>query len=271
MSIALINGTAIERHGPADAPPVFLIHGLGLNRECWQWTVPALLDAGFHVITYDLYGHGQSRAPAGTPSLVMFSQQLTEILDALDIQQAAITGFSLGGMIARRFAQDHPDRTSAVAILNSPHKRTPEAQRKILDRVTQARSEGPAATVEAALERWFTAPYRAANPEIMDLVCGWVLANDKAVYHRIYRVLADGIDEIVAPTPPISCPALVLTGDEDFGNGPEMSAAIAAEIDGARLHVLNGLRHMALAEDPEAVNEPLIGVLREALAMRMPA
>ena len=271
MSIALINGTAVERHGPADAAALFLIHGLGLNRECWQWTLPALQDAGFQVISYDLYGHGQSDAPPATPSLSLFSQQLLGLLDRLDIPRAAIIGFSLGGMIARRFAQDHPERTAALAILHSPHQRTPEAQQKILERVVQARSEGPAATVEAALERWFTASYRAANPHVMALVRNWVLANDKSIYHRIYQVLADGTDEITAPTPPISCPALVLTGDEDFGNGPYMSAAIAAEIAGARLHILKGLRHMALAEDPEAVNEPLVSFLREALILRTPA
>jgi len=271
MNIAMINGTALERYGPADAHPVFLVHGLGLNRECWQWTVPALLEAGFQVISYDLYGHGQSDAPPATPSLGLFSQQLLALLDQLDIARAAIVGFSLGGMIARRFAQDHPDRTAALAILHSPHKRTPEAQQKILNRVVQARSEGPAATVEAALERWFTAPYRSANPDVMDLVRSWVLANDKAIYHRIYKVLADGTHEITAPNPPISCPALVLTGDEDFGNGPEMSAAIAGEIDGAQLHVLKGLRHMALAEDPEAVNEPLARFLEGALIVRTSA
>ena len=105
----------------------------------------------------------------------------------------------------------------------------------------------------------------------MELVRSWVMANDKSVYHQIYKVLADGTDEITAPKPPISCPALVLTADEDFGNGPEMSAAIAAEIDGARLKVLKGLRHMALAEDPQTVNEPLVSFLREALTVQVPA
>ena len=56
------DGTAMQRHGPRGAPTVILIHGLGLNREVWQWTLPALSD-GYDVITYDLLGHGQSSAP----------------------------------------------------------------------------------------------------------------------------------------------------------------------------------------------------------------
>jgi pimeloyl-ACP methyl ester carboxylesterase len=250
------DGTHFELTGPEDGPVVVMIHGLGLNRNCWQWTTPALSDR-FRVLTYDLFGHGQSAPPPEPPSLSMYSRQLESLLGHCDLRSPTITGFSLGGMIARRFAQDAPHRVSALVILHSPHKRTDVAQDAILKRVEQARLEGPKATVEAALDRWFTEAYRRSNPHMMDTVRGWVLANDKAIYHAIYRVLADGIDEIVAPNPPISCPTLVITGDEDFGNGPEMTHAIAAEIAGARAVILPGLRHMALAEDPDAVNKPL--------------
>jgi pimeloyl-ACP methyl ester carboxylesterase len=168
-------------------------------------------------------------------------------------------------MIARRFAQDHPGRASALAILHSPHRRTPEAQAAVEARVAQATAEGPASTAGAALERWFTDPFRAANPAMMETVRGWILGNDPAVYPGFYRILADGIDEIVAPAPPLRLPALVLTGDEDYGNGPEMTAAIAAEIAGSETVILPGLRHMALAEAPEAVNVPVCRFLDRVL------
>lgn len=247
------DGTHFELNGPADAPVVVLIHGLGLNKECWQWTSPALTDA-YRVLSYDLYGHGHSVAPPQTPCLALFSSQLAGLLDHCGIDSATLAGFSLGGMIARRFAQDCPQKTRAMVILHSPHKRSDAAQAAILERVDQARELGPQSTVEAALERWFTDPFRLANPKMMALVRAWVIANQKPIYHNIYRVLAEGVDEIVAPDPPITCPTLVITGDEDYGNGPEMTRAIAAEIPGARALVLSGLRHMALAESPQVVN-----------------
>ncbi|SFE99438.1 3-oxoadipate enol-lactonase [Sulfitobacter brevis] len=250
------DGTEFDITGPKGAPVVVLIHGLGLNKECWQWTTPALTDS-FRVLSYDLFGHGMSKAPPRMPDLSLFSQQLADLLDHCDIARATIVGFSLGGMIARRFAQDAPQKTRALGILHSPHKRSDAAQAAILKRVDQAREMGPTSTVEAALERWFTDAFRVANPDIMETVRGWVTANEKPIYHTIYRVLAEGIDEIVAPNPPINCPALVITGDEDYGNGPEMAHAIAAEITGAKTLVLSGLRHMALAEAPEALNVPL--------------
>ena len=250
------DGTAYALSGPEGAPVVVLIHGLGLNRACWQWTAPALRDR-YRVLAYDLYGHGESAVPPEEPSLTLFARQLAGLMDHCGIRRAAVAGFSLGGMIARRFAQDAPERVAALAILHSPHRREAAAQAAILARVEQARDAGPEATVEAALERWFTDAFRDDNPAMMDVVRGWVTANDKAVYHTIYRVLAEGIEEIVAPEPPIACPALVITGDEDYGNGPEMTRAIAAEIAGAQALVLPGLRHMALAEAPATVNRPL--------------
>lgn len=256
MTMKTPDGTAYELAGPENAPCIVLIYGLGLNRHCWQWTTPAL-SGDYRVLTYDLFGHGGSAAPPQTPSLKLFSYQLIDLLDHCGIGSAAIIGFSLGGMIARRAAQDAPDRVAALAILHSPHERTDAAQTAILKRVHQAQKEGPASTVDAALGRWFTDDYRQANPAMMDLVRTWVMANNIAIYHRVYKVLADGIAEIITPSPPITCPTLVMTGDEDYGNGPKMAGAIAADIEGAEVHILRGLRHMALAENPDAVNQPL--------------
>ena len=73
--------------------------------------------------------------------------------------------------------------------------------------------------------------------------------------------IADGIAEIIKPVPGISVPTLVITGDQDFGNGPEMTQAIAAEIEGAQTLILKGLRHMALAEDPDATTVPMLDFL----------
>ena len=122
---------------------------------------------------------------------------------------------------------------------------------------------GPQATVEDALIRWFSDEYRKHNPEMLNLIRSWVMKNDPEVYPKIYEVLASGLDEITAPTPEISCPVLVITADEDFGNGPKMSEAIASEIPNSNLIILNGLRHMALAEAPKVVNEPINNFLHQ--------
>ena len=256
MTTITPDGTMYSLTGPETAPVVILIHGLGLNKNCWQWMIPDLVDR-YRILNYDLYGHGGSRMPNATPNLSLFSEQLADLLNHCAITNGVIVGFSLGGMIARRFAQDAPDRSKGMVILHSPHKRNMAAQTAILKRVEQARNMGPQSTIEAALERWFTDDFRAFNPKLMDTIRQWVTANPKDVYHKIYQVLATGIDEIVKPNPAVACPTLVITGSEDYGNSPDMARAIASEIEGAKSLILKKLRHMALAEAPEAVNKPV--------------
>ena len=256
------DGTCYEITGER-GPAVVLVHGLGLNRHAWQWQIKAIA-RDFRVVTYDLYGHGDSIDPPEMPSLSLFARQLDNLLNHLAIAKAAVAGFSLGGMIARRFAMDHPDRLWALAVLHSAHGRDKAAHDAIQARVIQARAEGPGATVEAALQRWFTEAFRNSNPDVMYLVRNWVVANRPGVYADIYQVLVDGVTELISPNPPIQVPTLVMTGDEDYGNSAAMSRAIAGEIQGSSLVILPGLRHMALAEAPEDFNRVLVGFLRSA-------
>ena len=254
--------TSYETHGETKNPCVILIHGLGLNKQMWQLIIPDLKKSYF-VISYDLYGHGSSSNPEKKPSLSLFSEQIADLLKLIKVEKAILIGFSLGGMICRRFAQDYPSKTNAMVILNSPYKRDEKAQSAILNRLKQLEDYGPQATVEDALIRWFSDEYRKHNPEMLNLIRSWVMKNDPEVYPKIYEVLASGLDEITAPTPEISCPVLVITADEDFGNGPKMSEAIASEIPNSNLIILNGLRHMALAEAPKVVNEPINNFLNQ--------
>ena len=257
------DGTAFDIHGPLAAPSVVLIHGLGLNRALWAQTRPALTN--YRVLTYDLSGHGQTPHLADRPTLADLTWQLADLLTYLHLPKAALIGFSLGGMVARHFARTHATRVTALALLNTPHRRSPDAQAAVSSRVTEAATKGPAATVEAALERWFTDPFRAANPATMDLVRQWVLANDPATYPHYYRIFADDVDQVLFPDPPLTCPTLVVTADQDHGNNPAMARAITAEIPGAQTLILPGLRHMALMEDPAAINNALAAFFKESL------
>jgi 3-oxoadipate enol-lactonase len=262
MKEGRIAGTAYETGG--QGRPVVLVHGLGMTRAMWDWQWPALTRR-FHVVRYDLLGHGESDKPRTAYSLGRFADQLAVLLDGLGLERAALVGFSLGGMIVRAFALAHPERVSALAVLNSPHARTEAERAAVSLRVEQAAREGPQATVEAALARWFTETYAARHPEVLERVRGWILANDPEVYPLIYRVLAEGDAELAETVAAIRCPTLAITGGEDHGNSPDMARRLAALIPGARAEIIPGLRHMGLVEDPEAFNALLIPFLETAL------
>jgi pimeloyl-ACP methyl ester carboxylesterase len=227
-----------------------------MHRSTWDQHIGRLGDA-FDLVTYDLVGHGESPPSVDPPSLTMFSDQLLSMLDDLSIDRAAIIGFSLGGMINRRFAIDHPDRVSTLAILNSPHQRGEKAQRAVEQRALESTAGGSGATIDATLERWFTPAFRESRPELVDEVKQWVLANDSDVYAQNRWVLANGVVELIDPRPQITAPTLVMTCELDSASTPEMSHAIAEEIPGSEMIVVPGLQHLGLLEDPEAFTEPI--------------
>jgi pimeloyl-ACP methyl ester carboxylesterase len=110
----------------------------------------------------------------------------------------------------------------------------------------------------------FTDDFAARHPEVLAQVRTWVSANDPGVYPAVYRLLAEGDIGLEASIAGIRCPALVVTGGEDHGNSPRMAERMAALIPQAQLAILPGLRHMALAEDPPAVNDILAPFLQRS-------
>lgn len=259
-------GTAYDLSGPEGAPVVVLIHGLGLTRGSTWGKIAPVLARHYRVLAYDLLGHGDTALPQGAVTLTALSEQLITLMDELGINQAALVGFSLGGMINRRCAMDHPGRVSALGVLNSPHDRG-EAQQQIVEqRARDTAAGGPAAGIDVTLARWFTERFRRDHPDQVAKVRDIVLANDSANYAAHKRVLAEGVRELIAPKPPIALPMLVMTCEHDSGSSPAMSHTIATETSGAETVIVPQYQHLGLIERPELFAWPLQDFLDRALA-----
>lgn len=257
-------GTAYDLEGPADAPVVTLIHGLGMHRETWNDYRPALAKH-YRVLSYDLGGHGQSAIPDEIPTLKTIAAQLNRLLDHTGIAKTSIIGFSIGGMINRRFAMDYPERTQSLVILNSPHERTPEGQKLVEERASDTGAGGPGANLDVTLARWFTPGFLTANTAYIEQIKKWVMANDPDNYTNFRKVLATGVIELIRPNPPVAVPSLVITCENDSGSTPEMSHAIASEITGAETVIVPSLQHMGLVEQPELFLRPIEAFLSKTL------
>ena len=257
------DGTAYEISGPEDAPCVVLIHGLGLSSRLWDAHLAAF--KGYRVLRFDLFGHGDSAPAPEVATLSLYARQIAGLLDTVGIAAAHIVGFSIGGMINRRFAMDFPTRTLSLAILNSPHNRGEEAQAAVELRAASVRDQGAFSTFDAALKRWFTPDYLATG-DGPALVRDWRGQVDAESYAQTAWVLAHGVRELIAPEPPIQHPALVMTCENDSGSTPQMSHDIAAEIAGSQTIIVPHLQHLGLMEDPDAFTTPILTFLERVTA-----
>jgi pimeloyl-ACP methyl ester carboxylesterase len=107
--------------GEALAAPeaIVLLHGLTATRRYVVMGSRALERARYRVIAYDARGHGHS-TPAPEPTAYGYERladDLAELLDAAGIQRALLAGASMGAHTAVRFALEHPERVSALAII----------------------------------------------------------------------------------------------------------------------------------------------------------
>lgn len=110
--------TYYERHGAAPGPWVVLVHGFSVPAFVWDRTVPALVDAGWQVLRFDLYGRGASGKPAGRYDLTRFVGQVWDLVDAvLGNTAVVLVGYSMGGPIVAAAAQARPAQTRAVGLL----------------------------------------------------------------------------------------------------------------------------------------------------------
>ena len=95
--------------GPADGPPVLLLHGGGQTRRAWGATLTALAERGFHAAALDMRGHGDSEwSPGGKYRLDAFAADLRTVIATFD-KPPALVGASLGGL------------TSLLAVGEEPH------------------------------------------------------------------------------------------------------------------------------------------------------
>lgn len=237
-------------------PPLVLIHGVGMNWAYWGPQIERFQDR-FHVIAYDMLGHGGSAPPPEGVTLTSYIDQLVGLLDALGIERASIVGHSTGALIATGAAVTRPARVARFAALNMVYDRTPEQSAAILERLAEVEAGGPAAVMERTIRRWFGDDAAALRSYKADLIRQWLAAVDPISYARTYRVYATGDRLFLGRLGGIACPALYLTGELDPNSTPEMSRAAAAATPGGEAVALPGERHMMSFLSPAAVDPVL--------------
>jgi pimeloyl-ACP methyl ester carboxylesterase len=103
-----------EDHGRGR--PVVLIHGWPLSGRSWEKQVPALLEAGCRVITYDRRGFGESSKPTSGYDYDTLTADLHALVTKLDLRDAALVGFSMGGGEVARYLGTHGSERIRKAV-----------------------------------------------------------------------------------------------------------------------------------------------------------
>jgi haloacetate dehalogenase len=113
---------AHDLHGPADGPPVVLLHGFPQTRRIWRHLAPRLAAAGHRVVVPDLRGYGDSPKPE-SPDGSLYAKRamagdVVALMASLGAERFAVVGHDRGARVAYRLALDTPERVTRVALLD---------------------------------------------------------------------------------------------------------------------------------------------------------
>ncbi len=232
--------------GRADGPVVVLSHSLLSDHRMWDDAITALGDK-YRLLRYDTRGHGGSGATEPPYSTSMLAEDVVGLLDALRLDTVHFMGLSMGGMIGQRLGAEHPTRVHSLVLANTTGAAGPKAVWD--ERLAQARHHGLGALVEPTLQRWFTAPYLARKPVVIETIRAAMLATSLDGYVGCGSAVRD-LDH-AALLGRIAAPTLVISGEHDAGTTPDAGRALAAAIPHARFELIRDASHLSAVEQPQ--------------------
>jgi non-heme chloroperoxidase len=99
--------------------PVVLIHGWPVSHEMWEYQVAAIVNSGYRCIAYDRRGFGQSDKPWSGYDYDTLAADLNELIEALDLSNVVLVGFSMGGGEVARYLGKYGSSRIAKAVFIS--------------------------------------------------------------------------------------------------------------------------------------------------------
>ena len=262
--IRVVGGELAYRIDGAIGPWIVAAHSLASSHRMWDAQLAAL--AGSHrLLRFDLRGHGASSGATGEGSIEQSVEDVTTLMDHLQIDVAHLLGLSLGGAIGIAFSIRHPTRVQSVIAsccrVDAPAGYV-DAWRKRLEIVER---EGMPAVAEPTLARWFTpqAHDGTAMRESIDAARTQLLATPVSGYRYGIQTLSSLNETDSLAT--MRTPTLLIAGSVDTAVPPSVMAEMHGRIVNSRFVVLSDAAHLCNVERTEHFNAHLLAWLRERL------
>ncbi len=230
-------------------PAVLLVHAFPLNHTMWASQIDALKDR-FRVIAPDIRGFGQS-ATDSPWTLAQAADDLAELLDTLSVSDCALVGLSMGGYIGLPFYAKYANRVRRLILADTRARADNEAEKKgRTDLVAALEQSGAGILADRVLPRLLKPePSPSASTQVRGIIAA---ASAKAAIFAS-QAMRDRADATPVLSQ-ISCPTLVIAGEEDAITRVDECRAMAETIQAGRFVMIPGAGHLSNIENAEAFN-----------------
>ena len=272
LHVGTENDNPIELHYEdyGTGKPVVLIHGWPLSGRSWENQVPALVEAGYRVVTYDRRGFGQSSQPWGGYDYDTFAADLHILIEHLDLRELTLVGFSMGGGEVARYIGTYGTERVAKAVLAAAVPpflyKSDDNPDGVLDDAAIAGFLSGIKDDRIAFLDGFTVGFFSAGGELKVSEVQRVYARDIAAFASPKATLdcvnAFGATDFRPDLAKFSIPTLIIHGDSDAIVPFEASGKRAHEaVDGSELVVIEGGPHAINASHVQQFNDALLAFL----------
>ncbi len=258
------DGTRIAYETFGEGRPLVLIPGLGASSRAWGG-FPRALGDHCRAIAFDPRGFAGSPAPPSSITLDTMVSDLLDLLDSLSIPSADLFGVSMGGILARRFASLHGERTSRLILVSTPGRMTPWARHMLVLFEIMARRLSPREYVRMMSAMSLSPDSLDQNPRIAEDLESGLLPQEGEMDCILAQLRSlqslprpSGRGAGTRDVEPLPHRTLILAGRRDFLTPPTGVSDLRALFPNSEAVYLSG-GHAALMENSQ---EGVVEILR---------
>ncbi len=256
---------AVRDAGRHDAQACVFIHGIAQSKLTWEPVLAGPLANEYHLVAYDLRGHGGSDKPEDPSALARtrLAGDLAAVIEGLRLERPVLVASSYGGVVVGEYLRQYGDASLGGIVFVAGAVRTGREARDLfgpvmLNHARALLAEDPATYAEGArafLQGNAAGPFASETLEA-------ALAEMMLVPARVRRAFLTGGEDYCPEISRSQVPIATLHGDQDAVVAPAMSAMIARLRPGIRQEWLPNVGHVPWLETPEAFNAALRSVLQ---------
>jgi len=240
--------------------PIILIMGTGLDHSCWDNQIAEYMKY-FECIYFDNRSTGKTRAPEGPLSSKLMAEDTAALMDSIGIQNAHVSGLSLGSTIAQELTIMRPDLVKTLQLHGTWAKAYGYAERKFKSQIRLLKELDLREFYEIN-SLWFMTPgYMNSYPEKVSSQIESIIKSAPSRHMLIEQYKADLNHDALDRLGKINVPTLVTVGSFDLAAPPMYAEEVAGAISNSKLVMFPEGGHFHNVENPEEFNKVTLDFL----------
>lgn len=252
--------------GRANGQTVLIQHGMNFYSEAYTNTINALAADGFRVLAVDRIGYGKSSKPVIPYNFNFVAANMKALIDELGIDELAIVGHSMGGMVVSRFAMLYPDVVTHVVMVNQIGLTDQRQGRPWTDPYAGELGVSSYQSILRGHQNYFPLRWPPEHLEFVRRQYGQTLSGEWPRLAMVRRLQGGMLynDPVVYDWQHIATKALVIGGEEDglVDDFPTLAHNVANELQNSAIILYPNVGHAPQIEIPDQFHADLIRFLR---------